>query len=760
MTHRLKNIAESIDVEPLINIMKSFYEFSKIPQGIFDKNQNTICEFGTQKVCGCYHRTSEQTAGYCTQKYNYLNADDKIEEISVCQCANGLMTYTVPVLVKDELIAVAYLGQFFTEPPNMEFFERQAERYGFAKDDYLQAITEVPLVDPDLAEKAACFLAVFSRILAASAANSLESIENEEKTRLKEQQRSALMASLLKIYNNETNDRDQAIRNITEITAQALDVDYVSFCRQCENNKNDLYTYRYVRKENFHEQYILENDIPKHQEYFDALGNGLVIVADDAVADNRTRSYNEDHHFPLGIVSTIEAPTKLMGNMTGVLSIEQAGEKRHWSQDEIYFSLLAERMLTLSLDWFEKQELERERRMLEESLLQSRKMDALGVLAGGIAHEFNNILGVILGYAELAIRTLPADGSAAINEYLQEICKSSMVAQKTIERVLAFSRKSESMPIAVNIDKAFSEMLKYFDKNGLPDKIAMKFSSSVRGLRVYIDPNQLHQVTLNLIKNAIYSMRHKGGCINIVLERFAIGASSQFVDSGLEVGNYLKFVIADEGEGIPDEILPQVFDPYFTTKPQAEGTGMGLAMVHGIVSAAGGWVGVESKKGQGSIFTVLLPICADTDHEEPLTNMTAGLDAEMPVFEGHAVCIDSDGKMAKIAGRMLQLMGFESSVYDDPLILMDGLATMECKIDVAVIGMRLSNMSGLQLAQRMKKLCPDIETILMAPAGDIVGHDELVAHGVSIIIEKPLRFADLMQTIGLIYKERKQNEYR
>lgn len=750
MTHMIKNIAEIIEVEPLISIMRNFYDFSRIPQGIFDKNHKIICEFGTQRICDVFHRTNTHTGNFCIQKNEPPKLDPDGGEFSARQCANGLMTYTVPVIVNGELIAVAYLGQFFTEQPDMSFFSRQAQRYGFEEAAYLQAISEVPVVAIGIAQRAARFLSGFSKVLSTSAANMLKGFESEERARCKEERRATLMESLLKISKIEAFDQNEAIEAITELTAKALAVDYVSFCRRSACSKDDLYTYRYINPENYHEQFVSKDEISQHPAYFKALDDGLIIVAHDAIADSRTREYNKNHHIPLSIASTIEVPTRLMGETTGVLSIEHAWEKRDWSQDELYFALLAERMLSRVLDWFEKQRLQKERRILEENLLQSRKMDALGVLAGGIAHDFNNILGVILGYAELAIKTLPDE--QMVNEYLQEICKSSVSAKKTIEKMLAFSRKGESMSIAVSIDKAFNEILRYLG-NTLPEKITMNFSSNAKGIRVYIDPYQLHQITLNLIKNAIYSMRGKGGCMKIVLGKMVVDAGSRRADSGVVPGSYLHFTVADEGEGISAEVLPRIFEPYFTTKPPSEGTGMGLAMVHGIVKSAGGFIETISEVGKGTLVSILLPIFEDMGNDETAVSVNTGLESKIPVFEGYVVCIDDEKKMARLAARMLKLMGFECDVFNDPLEMLDALAGMERKIDMAVIDSRMPAMNGLELAGRIKYLYPAIETILMTTAGEKIEPGELAAQGISIILEKPLRFADMVQAIGLLQKE-------
>ena len=758
MMFDIMDIAGLIDVEPLISIMRNFHDFSKIPQGIFDRNHRIICEFGTQSICEIFHRKSNHSTRFCLQKIESLEfeSDDR-DYYSACQCANGLMTYMVPIMVKGELVAVAYLGQFLTEKPDMEFFRGQAQRYGFDSHDYLKAVSEVPIVAKDVAERAARFLSVFSKVLSTSAAAILNNLENEENAKKKEARRTALMESLLMMSNMEAKVQDDAIKGITELTAKALDVDYVSFCRQSSENKNDLYTYRYIRAESFHEQFLIKDDIPQHPTYFQALEDGLIVVAPDAVADERTREYNEHHHVPLGIVSTIEVPTKLMGRSTGVLSIEHTWEKRQWTQDELYFSMIAERILSMSLDWFERQRLEEARSILEENLLQSRKMDALGVLAGGIAHDFNNILGVILGYAELAIKTLP-DGPM-VNEYLLEICKSSVLAKKTIEKVLAFSRKCENMRAAVRIDKAFNEMLRYLG-NALPEKITMHFSSNVKGVRVYIDPYQLHQMTLNLVQNAIYSMKGTGGCIKMVLDRMIVASGSRYAKIGVPIGEYMHFTVEDEGAGIPPEIISRIFEPYFTTKPPSEGTGMGLAMVHGIVKSAGGFVEALNNLVRGTKMVVLLPIFEDSGTDETTTNIVAGLKSEIPMFDGFAVCIDDDIKMAQITGRMLKLMGFDCEIYDNPMDMLDAFALSEKTVDFVVIDYHMQGMNGLELAGRIKNLYPETEAILMTMAGDVVEHDDLSAHGISIILEKPLRFADMVQVIGLLQKEREQNGTR
>lgn len=266
--------------------------------------------------------------------------------------------------------------------------------------------------------------------------------------------------------------------------------------------------------------------------------------------------------------------------------------------------LLAERKQSALLERL----VEERTRQLEEAqqqLLQAQKMEAMGTLAGGIAHDFNNILGVITGYTEMLCDDLPAGGVEHRNAY--EVLKAARRAAELVRQILAFSRKSERKHISLNVTPVIRESMRMM-RATIPATIDIRQSYNALNDTVKADAAQMHQVIMNLVTNAAHAMKEKGGELEVALNEVHLDKMSLDGKNHLIPGPYLKLTVRDTGHGIPNVVLKRIFDPYFTTKETGEGTGLGLAMIHGIVKNHNGDVTVHSQPGNGTTFSVYLPL--------------------------------------------------------------------------------------------------------------------------------------------------------
>jgi len=245
-----------------------------------------------------------------------------------------------------------------------------------------------------------------------------------------------------------------------------------------------------------------------------------------------------------------------------------------------------------------------ERKRLEAQLRQAQKMEAIGTLAGGIAHDFNNILTAILGYTELALNAIHQDSASW--RYLQEVRKAGQRAKTLVQQILTFSRRTEQARTPVQLPRLVEEALALL-RASLPSTIAIRHHISQDAGTVLADPTQLQQVLLNLCANAEYAMRETGGLLEIRLEPVEVDAPVTAQHPELPAGSYVRITVTDTGHGMTPDVVERIFEPFFTTKRPGEGTGRGLALVHGIVASHGGGVTVASVVGQGPIFTVYLP---------------------------------------------------------------------------------------------------------------------------------------------------------
>ncbi|MBW1796659.1 MAG: PAS domain S-box protein, partial [Deltaproteobacteria bacterium] len=246
-----------------------------------------------------------------------------------------------------------------------------------------------------------------------------------------------------------------------------------------------------------------------------------------------------------------------------------------------------------------------EHKKLEAQLLQAQKMEAIGTLAGGIAHDFNNILGAIIGYTEIASLQVAEDDKA--KESLKEVLKAGRRATDLVKQVLAFSRKGEQERIPVQISPIVKEALKLL-RASLPTTIEFRQNIESDTGIVEADPTQIHQILMNLCTNAGHAMREEGGVLEVGIRDVEVGSwdsESGYLD--MTPGPYLLLTVSDTGEGMTPEVLGRIFDPYFTTKEKGVGTGLGLAVVHGIVKIHGGTIRAYSEPGKGTTFHVYLP---------------------------------------------------------------------------------------------------------------------------------------------------------
>jgi PAS domain S-box-containing protein len=251
-----------------------------------------------------------------------------------------------------------------------------------------------------------------------------------------------------------------------------------------------------------------------------------------------------------------------------------------------------------------RKQAEAEAARFEHQLFQAKKMEAIGTLASGISHDFNNILVAIIGFTELSIRNLPPE--SLVVELLNDSLAASLRAKELVNQILTFSRQSAPKRHPIRVGAIILEVLTLLSVS-LPANVRARADLASAEDGAVADGAQLHQVLVNLGTNAIHAMREKGGELVVRLEQVAVGAAGVPAIGQLQPGSHLRLSVIDTGHGIPPEALDHLFEPFFTTKPAGEGTGLGLAVVHGIVRAHGGEILVESAVGAGTTFTVYLP---------------------------------------------------------------------------------------------------------------------------------------------------------
>jgi PAS domain S-box-containing protein len=381
------------------------------------------------------------------------------------------------------------------------------------------------------------------------------------------------------------------------------------------------------------------------------------------------------------------------------------------------------------------------RKRLEGQLRQAQKLEAIGTLTAGIAHDFNNILSAVLGYAELARYRLPPDSPALDN--LNQILHAGLRAKDLVKQILSFSRQSEEERRPVIIGPIVKEALKML-RASLPATIEIRSRIDNLTSTVMADPTQMHQILMNLSTNAFHAMRQTGGVLEVALSEVEPNASLRALNPDIHPGNYLQLTVKDSGPGMSPEIVERIFDPYFTTKEIGEGTGLGLSVVHGIVTSCGGIITVQSEPGKGSAFNVLLPAM-----EREMVTTTVE-DEILPTGSGHIFLVDDDLSLVELGKQMLDRLGYRVTTRTSSLEALETFINQSDKFDLVITDMTMPHLTGTQLAEKILALRPDIPIILCTGYSELVDKEKAKRMGIRAFLMKPLVLRDLAVSIGSV----------
>ena len=419
----------------------------------------------------------------------------------------------------------------------------------------------------------------------------------------------------------------------------------------------------------------------------------------------------------LWVKETIQAVEKQSGPRVWLLSCEDITERKR-----------TEEALALS----------------ETQLRHTQKMEAIGTLAGGIAHDFNNILGAILGYSELAMAYATQD--ERLKSYLTEVVAAGNRARDLVKQILAFSRRSEKDKEAIDLRLVISDVLQMV-RASFPSSIEMRTSLDLESTVIYGDRTQIQQVIMNLCANAEYAMREEGGLLEIVLCHEGIPEEGIPGMGMLKAGSYLQLVIRDTGKGIPLEMLERIFEPFFTTKPAGEGTGFGLAVVHGIVHNHGGGIAVSSPLGGGTTFTVLLPrldVVVPVKPEEVMA---------WPTGSGRILFVDDEEMLTRWGTQFLSHLGYSVVASVNPYEALDLFRAHPWDFDVVVTDQTMPTMSGEALSRALLGIRADIPILLCTGFSHTMTQEKAKQLGIQAFLMKPVNGLSLALALRDILDE-------
>jgi PAS domain S-box-containing protein len=395
-------------------------------------------------------------------------------------------------------------------------------------------------------------------------------------------------------------------------------------------------------------------------------------------------------------------------------------------------------ILTITRDISDLKSAQKEREQLKTQLIQAQKMEAIGTLAGGIAHDFNNILGAIIGYSEMALYDTKKDSMEHYN--IEQVLSAGHRAKDLVKQILAFSRKSEQDKNIISLATIVAEALKLL-RASLPTTIEIRQNIEPNLDAIFADPTQMHQVVMNLCTNSAHAMGDKSGILKVELHNVDLNVKKAAKYPELNPGPYVKLSISDTGHGMDSATLERIFDPYFTTKEQDKGTGMGLAVVHGIIKGHGGVIRVQSTPGKGTRFDIIFPVMGRQMESE-----TAELKA-LPTGNELILFIDDEETLIDLAESMLKKLGYRVETRTRPDKALEAFGAAPDKFDLVISDMTMPGMTGDSLASELMKIRPDIPVIICTGYSERINEQRAKDLGIKGLIMKPFTIRSLSRTV-------------
>uniref|UniRef100_A0A7C3SHL5 histidine kinase n=1 Tax=Desulfobacca acetoxidans TaxID=60893 RepID=A0A7C3SHL5_9BACT len=509
-----------------------------------------------------------------------------------------------------------------------------------------------------------------------------------------------------------------------------------------------------------------EEDLKKAEERYRLIVNSLPLIGARAYADGAMDFYDDKIEKLTGFrkedfdsrrlrwsellgeeawknrLQAIARASQSDGSYTLDYRIETKEGKSLWLQESGHVSLKADGSLDhIDLVLFDITERKRNEEMapkLEAQLRQAQRMEAIGTLAGGIAHDFNNILGVMLGYAEMALYSLKEDGD--LKRKLQQILKAGQRGKDLVSQILAFSRPGKPERKPIKVSPIIKETLKML-RATVPATIELVSQVDEEKDTILADPTQIHQVLLNLCANAAHAMREKGGVLEVAVQAVDLDEAAAAHYHELAPGPYVMIKVKDTGHGMSKEVMERIFDPFFTTKAPGEGTGMGLAVVHGILKAHGGAITVQSEPGKGTEFQVFLPRIT----ESPAPGLR-----ERPRPDkgfGNILFVDDEEWLVEMWQEILENMGYEVEAYKSSHEALEAFRARPEKYHLVITDQTMAHMTGFELAKEMLRIRPDIPIILCTGYSEVVSPEKAKEAGIREYVMKPLSISELTGAI-------------
>lgn len=437
----------------------------------------------------------------------------------------------------------------------------------------------------------------------------------------------------------------------------------------------------------------------------------------------------------------------LIGYFRNITERNKMEDDLRKARDELELRV-QERTLELTQAYDKLMEETKEREKLEEKLRQAHKMEAIGTLAGGIAHDFNNILAAIIGFAEMIEEDFSEDSTNL--RHIRRVLSAASRGRDLVRQILTFSRKTDNVRGQMSLTPIIHETI-HFLRASIPKTIEIVFTTTADSDIIVASQGEVQQILMNLGTNAALAMHENGGTLEILLKSLNLNNEAREFFPEIQPGDYLQLSVRDTGTGIPPDVLSRIFEPFFTTREVGKGTGMGLAVVYGIVKDLGGTIAVESEPGIGSTFRVLLKAASDYVPEP---------DKELLVSTGmgRILFVDDEDLLVEWGQDVLVRLGYTVRAFTDVSDALKIFSSDPAQFDLIITDQTMPHMTGVQLANKLLEIRNDIPIILCTGYSDSVSSEKVKEAGIKEFLMKPLGKQQLAEVVRRVLDTTNHND--
>jgi PAS domain S-box-containing protein len=685
---KLYKFEELVDIKSFQTLLDKLNAIDSFSSAILDLEGNILVATAWQDICTKFHRVNPQSEVECikSEKYIHDHLDEADPAVSY-RCPHGLIDNAIPIIIDGQHLATFFIGQFFLESPEIDFFKQQATKYGFNEKEYLEAVSKVSIWSEEKLKNYLAFFKQLTESLAQTGLNHLKEIQNRK---LIAEQKKEIQESSEKFIAF-TNQSNEGI-TMTDMNGNYLFVN-PGFCKMSGYSEEELLKLSVLDMRP-------ENQTSNSFQQIKTQKEGLVVEVNLQRKDN----------------------TQYLADIIG--TIITIGDKQF--------------VLGTIRDISPRKRVENERAKLEEQLQQSQKMEAVGTLAGGIAHDFNNIIGVISGFTELTMDDL--SDPEEVLENLQQVMDAANRAQEMVAQILTFSRKTGRNMGGVDMSMGIKETLKFL-RSAIPSTIEIKQNIEKDLGLIYGNPIQINQVLMNLCTNAAHAMKENGGVLEINLKKCVITNDSPLQE--IKPGIYQQLIVSDSGHGMSKEVLERIYEPYFTTKEKEEGSGMGLAVIYGIVNSHKGAIEVSSNVGIGTTFSVYFPLMESSEVIKPVSDLESFPrgNNEMILF------LDDEPALVKVGTKVLKRLGYRVESRVNSIKALEAFKTSPDDFDIIITDMTMPNMTGVVFAKEVHQIRPEIPVVICTGFSGDINNENFKQYGINAFLMKPITKKVLSETL-------------